>query len=77
MTDMKLTKQNLYYVILQNEGSQKLTAHIGATDITEAMEKAYVLLEQEVANKHMDADTRITSLDELNIAPKNNASFLI
>ena len=77
MTDMKLIKQTLYYVILQNEGSQKLTAYIGAKDIVNAMDKAKALLKQEVDAGHMDPDSRITSLDELPIAPENSSGFLI
>lgn len=74
---MKLSKQTLYYVILQNNGPQKVTAFIGACDITDAMNKAHALLKQEVDAGHIDDDSRVTSLDEASIDAENTSSFLI
>lgn len=73
---MKLSTQTLYYVILQNKGPQKITAFIGATDISNAMYKALALLKQEVDAGHMDEDSRVTSVDEANITPEDTSSFL-
>lgn len=74
---MRLSQQTLYYVILQNNGSQKVTAFIGACDITDAMNKAHALLKREVDAGHMDDDSRVTSIDEATIDIENTSSFLI